>query len=742
VVADRIAIPASGGTVTVTKADSPLDGLRITIPAGTYTGGTTWTVAEVASSQPVVPAGMRRLGVTFRIQNNQGYGTVPFVLEIPVRGGDAANTVAFMHDPASGTFELLPLLGAGDGTISVATRHVSAAQMATPGNMSGFRAGLMAGSASAGAPFGQVEIVVLEVDPLILGGSTASSFVPGTHDWEFPNQGSWLEPYGYCTGSTLTALYYHYTESAAPLHGRFLRPGALWRENAQGIRMASVVQRTMNWPAAQQVIADLIRTAEASGIGRARTQALALAATIRLTGLPQQVAVFAPDLKDGHAVIGYASDAGSFRIADPNTPGVGKSIQFAGDDWVPFQFATSASADAATYVEAFVIGATALVPLTSFASHWAAFHDSTAGDGQFAPYQLEYLDPADTVWVAFPDTIVTASDSLVLRATCAACPAVGPYDAGLAMVNLYSATGDSRGSSFFTPKEGVALGLDPGTETVGIVTRAFAGDGGEIVNGYIDFTRVPIKRVEFDLTADPVEADIGEDVTFTVEHNGLFRSGTKLVWDFGDGTPEQTVTSGATAKHAYETGGTYVVWGLLKRTNNTIIAKDSVVVIAGGVDAWRGQNIVREIGTVEGLLPQLWSFRNAIVQQMDLPRDNFFVRREIPGTGLEQVVFLVVQRGTGTNLTQVPPSPGSHQLEWVVAEVPAGTLLGGTGPISGAGTVFWQGVPLSYTFEATFAGDRMDATLTAEHSSRDDNGNPMFRLRKWQVDARPFVAGP
>ncbi|MBK8641821.1 MAG: hypothetical protein IPN15_06215 [Saprospiraceae bacterium] len=75
-----------------------------------------------------------------------------------------------------------------------------------------------------------------------------SGFRPGIDDWEFPNEGSYIEPEGHCAGQSLTAMWYYHVHKLSlnehPLYDRFSTlPSPIWQDNVKGYRFSSVIQK-------------------------------------------------------------------------------------------------------------------------------------------------------------------------------------------------------------------------------------------------------------------------------------------------------------------------------------------------------------------------------------------------------------------------------------------------------------------------------------------------------------------
>ena len=128
------AVGSGGGTIRYTKAGDPLDGLSITVPAGAYTGATSWTLVADSAAVPSLPTGFSQVGPTLLIGNGQGYASSNMTLTMPMQLAATETVAPFYFDPATNTLEGIPIVAATENSVTLATKHFSASQMAIPGS--------------------------------------------------------------------------------------------------------------------------------------------------------------------------------------------------------------------------------------------------------------------------------------------------------------------------------------------------------------------------------------------------------------------------------------------------------------------------------------------------------------------------------------------------------------------------------------------------------------------------------
>ena len=736
-------IPGGGGVLTVNRPGHELDGLAITVPVGSYPQATQWAVAAL-EVEPTLPSGMVQVGPAMKISNGQAYSKEPFLITLPARVGPDTARAAFFYDPSSGIFELIPTVALTDSTVVVMTRHVSADQLLLPGG---------AGALRNGRPpaFGEVVVVIVATPDQAIHDRMDSGFRPGTDDWEFPNYGSHLEPGGFCTGSTLSAIYYHYAlkSSRGSLNGRFDDIDGAWEDNSRGIRLASVLQNTMDWGAGSAGMDAISDSATAQGVSWVYAQAASLSMSIKLTGRPQQVAIYKPDGSGGHAVIAFATQWGLFFIADPNEPGVERHIEYENAQFKPFPFSTNANEPGDMYDRVFVVGVTALVQVAKFKTDFQAFDDSTVGDAHFLSTRLEYLDPADTVWTLVGDTIVTASDSLIFRTICPSCPwtrgpTSTPPNRGLAMI--LDAAGAEVTSDTANSSKGAVHETTPGKTRIGLVELGVAPiNATKAVWGYQEFRWTVVNRVPFELEASAASGGAGDEIDFTVEANDLGTSLSEYHWDFGDGSAPLVTTGDPEASHTFEGSGTFLVKVELRDTADVVRARDSVTVAIGPM-AWRLDSVGID---VSGAAPGEWwevegvgKMTTLVARIIAVPTDGLLIPKVGGSPGLH---FLGAPAGTGTTMTSIPSLAwngpfylaGGH--EWEAANGNSWLKLGSMtdGNIEGAGDTDWMlsCVPLNASIEATTVGGVMRGVMKVVLSMQSGGK----RTYTWTFRAQPFA---
>ncbi len=136
--ATRIAdttIGAGGGTITSNTA--PLAGLALAIPAGAFAGSGHWTVDYQPPPVALLNANYRIASPIISITTDQGMADQLMTLKIPVTRRSDSIAAAFYYDSTTGYIEPLPTIAIDANSITVGTRHFSAALLAERSNVPG-----------------------------------------------------------------------------------------------------------------------------------------------------------------------------------------------------------------------------------------------------------------------------------------------------------------------------------------------------------------------------------------------------------------------------------------------------------------------------------------------------------------------------------------------------------------------------------------------------------------------------
>ena len=383
-------IGPGGGTMTVSDPGGPIDGMTITVPAGAYPTAHTFHVSHTAILGDPSPY-VTPLTPLITVENGGEFASKPMTVTIPVTIPDGYFAMGFLVG-GNGELEGMPLIAETSTSITVATAHFSS-----------FLIGMIADS--------------------LLTGVIDTGFRPMTDDWQFPNNGSYIEPGGHCAGQSLTAMWYYLEKTrkgTSTLWNRFDNNGDapatpdFWEDDSFGYRFASMVQHDIDWDNWLRETFLILGDSDDPLNWRAFLFAM------KVTNEPQYVAIYSNS--GGHAMIVYKADAdtGTLYIADPNYPGhSGRRITYANGTFAPYESgANKAEIDAGnstTYDEICYFAKTALVPWSRIAARWSEFEVGTIGDGVFPACEMVVLDDSGGS-TPLTDGMAISGDKLKIRA--------------------------------------------------------------------------------------------------------------------------------------------------------------------------------------------------------------------------------------------------------------------------------------------------------------------------------------
>lgn len=514
-VATRSAAAGGALALDVQTPGHPLDGFRLAVPAGSYRDARTFRVS-CAPITGMTFAEVRPASPLITIDNGGGYSRELMRVRIPVAVAADEFAMGFYYDAGSGQLEGLPLLAADAASVTVATRHFS--------------------SIFASA----VKLAVL--DHLIVTGKIDSGFRPGVDDWQFPNEGSYLEPGGHCAGQSLSALWYYVNRPDGPavtLHDRYdrngLRPGTpdFWLDDNRSYRLASVVQNAIDWGSWQ----NQLMTA-AAGVSDPLTLR-AFAYAMLVTGEPQEAGIFSDT--GGHDMIVYRIAENTLYIADPNYPGNNdRRIVYdpARGRFQPYHSAANAREIEAGYDTVYdtiqYAAKSATLDWGVIAAQWRKMKEGTVGNGLFPAYRFAWRDGAGREY-DLPDSSTVTQRQLTI---------------------LPRLANNLRGRAFIFQravlKSPGPVVLNPGRNVFGVLVLGQRGKEWT----YVDF--VPLTIFYSGLTLEPprLEGEMNREYTFTAKLPGA-PAGTRYEWT-ANGLPQNgSVTE--ISKFLFTVPGNFVI---------------------------------------------------------------------------------------------------------------------------------------------------------------------------------------
>ena len=449
-----------GGDIVVDDPESPLDGMRLEVPAGAYAAETEFAISH-RPFDGELPDGVSAISPLVEIENGGDYADEVMTVTIPIELPEDHFAMGFfVHE--DGTLEGMPLVELTQDSITVATMHFS-------------------------------DFFIAMIADTLLEAPIETGFKPGEDDWQFPNNGSFIAPGGHCAGLSVSAMWYYYEkhlQGAPQLYGQYDNNSGpktpdLWQDDSNGYRLASTIQKDIDF-------SNLLRKtfnalAEMSDLVTWK----AFLFSMHVTREPQYVEIWDTDAGGGHAMIAYAvnPEKGYLRIADPNYPGdKARLILYQDGKFWPYDSGDSILdillGNSENYERICYGAKSALLSWSTATRRWAEFEAGTIGNDRFPIAEL-YVMAGEYEEVPLTDGLKTNAESLAVAPTVLS-----------TTILTHSVWRDGAWLDLDAQNR---FSLVPGENLLGIYTKSLEGADRE----YVDFQWLRVER-----TMDDVQIEI------------------------------------------------------------------------------------------------------------------------------------------------------------------------------------------------------------------------------------------
>lgn len=599
-------IGPTGGTIKVDKPGDKLNGMEIIIPPNAFTQTKIFKIsyAEIKSHQlgqyfnPISPM--------ISVSYEGGYSDSPIEVKIPIKLPKDDFAMGFFYNEKSGSLEGLPIESLDSNFITISTRTFSSSSSLGKSKITGDI------SSSLLMVISSISESILKSQPVI-----ASGFDPGYDDWEFINKGSYIAPGGHCAGQSMTAMWYYYEKNVKGepnLFHRFdevndkLKPGLLWQDNPLGYKFASVIQQDFNF--AWWIINLKMKTYFPGLIFKA------FAASILITGEPQFVLIRNSAGNGGHAMIVYKVNynEGKLYIADPNYPNNRdedgtesiRTINYINGILGPYETGLIAGGGSIAMDQIGYFGKTSYINWDQIGKRWAEVENKTIGNASFPDYQLKIKNDGDKDLV---DAMNTNKDTLKFYCKCPAADGLVGTDHYM-WVQVFDEKGNKISKQTDESKGIPEIPLNNGINKIGIYIQ------GRIDNNwsYLDFKWIRINRYSMVIEPNPLIGIRNIECKFTAKTFGTAPNPYKMVWNFGDNTPEVSVENDSTVKHIFTSQNTFTVNVSLYNKDNVKLAEAKSNAVIGYYNfceiAFQGDGIFSDIPINDYVLAGAEEFGN------------------------------------------------------------------------------------------------------------------------------------
>ena len=393
-------IPAGGGTMALAGPGSPVDGLRIEVPAGAYDGDKTFVVSYRPITGHTFPPNVTPISPLIQVDNGGGYAGDLLFVTIPVSLEPGDFAFVYQYDEQTGDVEILPGLGQTATAVGAVTRHFS--------------------------PVGAAKMPLSLLDSM----SYPTEFKPGVDSWQFVNKGSFISGGGNCSGMSLSAMWY-YMQVRRPggpaLRGTIqsgslpagTRTDGLVEDDDLAIKMVSVVQNECR-AATSLLDRPLQQFTWEGSLGGDAVQFYSIAAALYVRKQPVYVTVSSPERYASHAIICYGIQAHALQVCDPNFPArEDLTITFRpgttldGGTFDPYSTMQNAwLAQMFSYPSISYSGYTSMYNIDQIGQRWEQVISGGIGQSQFPPYALHGVE-----WSLSPVQIMDEQDLDRLQGT-------------------------------------------------------------------------------------------------------------------------------------------------------------------------------------------------------------------------------------------------------------------------------------------------------------------------------------
>ena len=659
-----VGIGTGGGSFEITTPNHPYRGLKLTVPAGTFTAPGNWQFRVPANPVlPVLPAGYQVAGPVLEVATEQPRGEHLMTLDIPIPRTAGRATVIALYDPARRTMEVMPTVARTATTIRVATAH--------------FRADLLLGPAAvapAGVAFGASRGItigsLIPLDFLLPAPPVPLLIDPATDRWPVLEHGSAQAPNGH--GAAIAGFEALNLALRGPAMSSLVKGLAEPGFYAESAPLGTLVQgfrrllRSLD-PVLQELNEQLRPLPKPE---RDELVSQTMSANLALRGVTPAVFITSTGISDVFANAIGSSDGNLTLIR-----GAIKAVLQLGR--------TPATGFGTTEVEATVGGpsqsASGLLPLPSMVLPFETLRDlhgelqqiaALAGKAR-AVLNKAIADKAGLPEVTMEQEVVAGGgwepivdDKLTLRSSKATIriPSLGGgFVISFPTSGAEAGRSDSR--SLLIGAGAVLAGLS--SEPTPIVVSPFIRISGlvkQMTARVLEAVKAPYQVTpdNFKLTGDLRE------VVFDAAVPSPPVGGFRIKWDWGDGKTSENLSL-TNATHTYDKQGDYqVISTLLAAESRAVLSADTVMVDFDPAPFWQITSLVDEDELLDTSEPDgsdpFWALARRVLA---VPQSGLIAIEEEPGG--QTVLRLRVLPTTTWSLsnccpTSLAPLPGEQQL--------------------------------------------------------------------------------
>ncbi len=530
----KATLPATGGTLEVLGSSSPLDGLEITLPEGSYSDPTEFSVSYSAILSHEFGPLFEPISPLIEINNGGKMSDQLMLLKVPVSASPETYKMAFYYDRATGELEGISVVNQNEDFVEVAVRH-----------------------------FSLIVITQVQKNLLIEGGGFHTLFEPAVNGWGFVNYGTYPEYKGICAGMSLGAAYYFKNFKASLALNSYFDNDQLWfpspdvwEDDANGLRFATAIHRVQEafW---DNHLVDITQIIQASDSDRFYN----LIYSMLLLNQPQLIYLSDPSAPVSHMIIGFGYEVQGrevkINVYDPNFPNQESTITYNLETHSFSKYTSAQNARALENNQLFNYSHVAFLPFSSVMSKsemdflWQRVQNKTIEDGIFPAYKV-FAVPKDN---SFTKVELNTKDNSVqnfipFREFDFQIEGIDP-NAGVKLEALSFLPG--FGMERYNPAQTIIM--ENRDTLIGLYLKATPPN--EPYEQWVGFEWFKISLQDVWIEPADTTVSTNAEVKFIARNNGTLPKNALYKWDFGDGHKLENRDS--TITYQYDKADEYTV---------------------------------------------------------------------------------------------------------------------------------------------------------------------------------------
>lgn len=569
----------AGSVVTISKPGNQLNGMTITIPNDAFSGSRPFTVTSFEIKSHKFGSNVNPITPLIRVASSGGYANGIYEIKIPITLPQGEIPLVFIYDEQTGKLEPMIVQHYGASSVTVLTRHFTTSSIHPKSlykhdnvNLQGL------------TEYSSFFVSSLNESLLNAAGTISTGFTVGVDDWEFVNWGSFISPGGHCAGQSIGAMWYWYekkSKTGEKLFNKFSDNPNLWQDNARGYRFSSVLQSDL---LPQSLFTGFMRNTIRLDTNIDKMKFLTTAGALYVTHEPLYISIAYQDgvYSDnkpkyaGHAIVcyGVSMNEKKLLISDPNTPNNAQSIELINDRFKPYQSKLNGNANSMHFPFISPMAKTSLIDWAKIESRYTELLNGTIGNDKFPAYTTYVISTPD---IPLTNNYVTTNDTLRLYTDCPTAPWGWNVDGKRRILTtIYNSNGNAiqinEGSGLYRVQ------LSEGDNKLGVLVEGQQGpDASNLDACFVDFKWITVKYSKITLAVNPSEYNgiVGKENSWDAVITNLPNNiNYTVVWNFGDGTPEQKVENNTAIKYTYGSTGSFTITvKLLEKSTNKKLAE-------------------------------------------------------------------------------------------------------------------------------------------------------------------------